>query len=448
MNPRGKLSVLWVDYNPMLNSSSMPSFKLNNSFAFKSLRILLFLVWPVVIFIPFSMPIMLGLLAVNSGICAWSRLTLKDFSKVDIIVIIAIILWGLISSLWSVDAGRSLNVIAGVALLMFAGIILIQSLYVLDSYTRQQLLPSFIHGMFIALGLLTLEVSTAGWLLKHVKPAVNIGEFHKPAVIMVSMVGPLLAYCVQRRWWIAILIIGIDMAFIQTHLNSDAVTGALAVSASCLILFVLYKKTFKMMSFLLIMGCLLSPFIGRYILTPHNFETYLPQVSDAHYYHRLYIWNYTAKRSAERFWTGFGIDASRHPQFKEEVIWQQKTLNDQGIVTSRPIHGYTISMHPHNAFLQWWLELGCTGVILLASVLTITMRRLQYATRNKPRLQQACLRIPPFAVTLIACVSYGIWQNWWLATLLISYAMVVLMNRGLTPCENEGITSDKAFSES
>ena len=448
MNYRGRSSVTSVDYNSMLKSLSMTSSPTNRSFVFKSLRVLLFLVWPIIVFIPFSMPIMLGLLAVNSMVCAWSRLTLKDFFKIDIVVIVAITLWGLLSALWSVDAGRSLNVIAGVALLMLAGIVLIRSLYGLHNDTQQRLLPSFVYGMFLALGVLTVEVFTAGWLLTHVKSAVNIGEFHKPAVIIVSLLGPLMAYCVQRKWWLTILIIGIDMVLIQAHLNSDAVSGALAISASCFGLFLLYKRTFKVLASLLIVGCLVSPFMARYILTPHNFATYLPQVSDAHYYHRLYIWNYTAKRSAERFWTGFGIDASRHPQFKEEIVWQQKTIDNQGAETMRPIHGYTISMHPHNAFLQWWLEMGCIGVILLASVLTITMRRLQHATRNNPRLQQACLRITPFAVTLIACVSYGIWQNWWLATLLVSYAMVVLMNRGLTPCENEGITFDKAFSES
>ena len=411
-----------------------------NTFAFTTLRILLHVMWPLFVFIPFSMPIVISVLAIIAFLSVHSRLSWHSFLRIDVINVTLIMIWGLISALWSVDAGRSLNIAMSISIILAFGILLIRTLTVFNAHELQKLLPAFSYGMLMAFAMLTVELSSDGWVLGHFKTPADKWEFHKPAVILMSMIGPLLAYWAHQRRWLVFSALIIDIAYIQSKLDSDAVSGALVIAIICLILFIVSKRLFNVLSAILVIGCLSSPFIAQHVLTPNNFETYIPKLNDPHYFHRLYIWNYTAKRGAERFWTGFGMDASRHIQFKEELRWNQKKIDDNGMVILQPMNAHTISMHPHNAFLQWWLELGFIGIVLISILLMSILRSLHQVTTIHGRWVQACLRITPFVVGLIACVSYGIWQNWWMTTLIMTYAMVVLTNRSLTPIENQGIT--------
>ena len=77
-----------------------------------------------------------------------------------------------------------------------------------------------------------------------------------------------------------------------------------------------------------------------------------------------------------------------------------------------------LPLHPHNAALQWWLELGLPGGLLGAAIpvwLILSIRRLPTSRLNKG----VCVALV-FAAATIALVSYGIWQSWWLATLWLA----------------------------
>ena len=62
--------------------------------------------------------------------------------------------------------------------------------------------------------------------------------------------------------------------------------------------------------------------------------------------HRLLIWSFTGDRIAERPLTGWGLDASRAIPGGRDPI--------------RPGEAW-MPLHPHNAALQLWLELGAPG---------------------------------------------------------------------------------------
>ena len=67
--------------------------------------------------------------------------------------------------------------------------------------------------------------------------------------------------------------------------------------------------------------------------------------------HRLLIWRFTGARIAERPWLGWGLDAAR--------------AVPGGDVEARPGEKF-LPLHPHNAALQTWLELGVPGAMLFA----------------------------------------------------------------------------------
>eukprot|EP01037_Dinobryon_pediforme_P014580 gene14580-14704_t len=75
-----------------------------------------------------------------------------------------------------------------------------------------------------------------------------------------------------------------------------------------------------------------------------------------------------------------------------------------------------IPMHPHNAPLQWWLELGVIGALLGA---LINYQCLGYI-RSLQGGMKAALTLSLFInVSFVAYVNLGFWQNWWLSSLWI-----------------------------
>ena len=87
-----------------------------------------------------------------------------------------------------------------------------------------------------------------------------------------------------------------------------------------------------------------------------------------------------------------------------------------------------IPLHPHNAFLQVWLELGVVGAGLLAFFLVKILILVQRVTRNH---WEAAVCYGVFSTGLtISNSSYGIWQSWWLGSLLLVGAFMAATIQG------------------
>ena len=79
-----------------------------------------------------------------------------------------------------------------------------------------------------------------------------------------------------------------------------------------------------------------------------------------------------------------------------------------------------LPLHTHNASLQILLELGAVGGLLSFALLWLLAARLENLTLPSRVFGQAL-----YAATLtISMVSFGLWQNQWLA-MMISAALLV-----------------------
>jgi len=132
--------------------------------------------------------------------------------------------------------------------------------------------------------------------------------------------------------------------------------------------------------------------------------------------HRLLIWSFAGNRIAERPLSGWGLDAARAiPGGKIEI---------------RP--GQTwLPLHPHDAALQLWLELGTPGAVLAALLVGLLWLRLGAAPW--PRLYAAAAGGSLFAATAVASSGWGIWQEWWLGTLGLGLFATLVMARAAAP---------------
>jgi O-antigen ligase len=131
--------------------------------------------------------------------------------------------------------------------------------------------------------------------------------------------------------------------------------------------------------------------------------------------HRLMIWSFVGERIAERPLAGWGLDAARAIPGGKDPIRPSETW---------------LPLHPHNAPLQVWLELGVPGAVLFALLVALLWQGL--ATVPWPRIFVAAAGTSLAIAVIASFATYGIWQEWWLATLWFSLFVVLVMARLLS----------------
>lgn len=162
---------------------------------------------------------------------------------------------------------------------------------------------------------------------------------------------------------------------------------------------------------------LIAPFASPLLLSDQRLVDALPLSAAA----RVVIWRYVAHRIPENFWFGHGLDASRTaPQLL-------------------PVRGdYSVAaipLHPHSASMQVWFELGAVGALLAAAAMMSGGWFISRAVAGR-RAQAAAAAGTIAAIAVIGNLSYGLWQEWWDAAILLAAALVAAAAPG--PSEREG----------
>jgi O-antigen ligase len=199
-----------------------------------------------------------------------------------------------------------------------------------------------------------------------------------------------------------------------TVLALDGTAAKLALGLSLPVAALLYLQrgaVVRTLAALSILGILTAPLtLPRLAYLPAVFTTADAFKDSAG--HRLLIWSFTGDRIAERPYFGWGLDASRSiPGGKAEI---------------RPAQSW-LPLHPHDSALQVWLELGAPGAALFALFVGLLWLRLGDAPW--PRLYAAAAGGSLFAASVVAFSGWGIWQEWWLATLSLALFATIVMAR-------------------
>ena len=127
--------------------------------------------------------------------------------------------------------------------------------------------------------------------------------------------------------------------------------------------------------------------------------------------HRMAGWAYVAERIAERPLWGHGFGASRT---------FDATVDMRGFEMS------LVSVHPHNAGLQLWLETGAVGVALAVLALVALARRaLEWA--DGERVASAGLAALVGAVSVFSAVAVSAWHEWWWAFVFLAASLLAVV---------------------
>lgn len=143
--------------------------------------------------------------------------------------------------------------------------------------------------------------------------------------------------------------------------------------------------------------------------------------------HRVLIWDFVGERIADRPLLGWGAESARivpggEDPFAEATLRRFGLASEASRAWFRDTQARRLPLHPHNAALQIWLELGLAGAALAAWLALA--------------LGLAAGRAGPGAVAALAAgavtgmLSYGAWQEWWIGfALLMAAAMPALLPR-------------------
>jgi len=140
---------------------------------------------------------------------------------------------------------------------------------------------------------------------------------------------------------------------------------------------------------------------------------------------RILIWNFVDRNIRERPILGWGLDGSRRMPGGKERVWVT-TCDAPPDAPFPSINSEVLPLHPHNAVLQIWLELGGVGVLAALFGLVASLWRFY---RAHPGRSAAALTAMAAAGLPVALISFGIWQEWWVSVLLLNAAMGIALAR-------------------
>jgi O-antigen ligase len=333
-------------------------------------------------------------------------------------ILAALLLWGAASAMWSLGPGRSLILDMRLAGVFAAALALAAAAGQVAAPRR--LVTFLIAGIAIGLALSGYDLLSDGGLSSLVSVRVfRPFRLNQIAIGLAILLLPVTALLIERGRVMAALIAAAAMA--GAVLLLDDAAGKTALLASLPIAALLYRwraSAARIAAIVSAIGILTAPLtLPRLAQAPGLLAAADAVKGSAG--HRLLIWSFVGERIADRPFAGWGLDAARAiPGGKDEV---------------RP--GMTqLPLHPHNAALQLWLELGTPGAVLFALIVGWLWLRL--AAAPWPRLYVAAVGGSLTAALAAAFAAYGIWQEWWLSTLGLARFLILVMARAAEPAAN------------
>ena len=321
-------------------------------------------------------------------------------------------LWGALSALWSIIPGHSLFEALRFLVLALGGMVLVAGAGLLDDAARRRVSRFVVAGLALALVVLVIELADDFPLRRlggHAPEVMPITKLDRGAQILVLAAIPAAA-ALRRRAAALLLVLAVALALGPLKSSTSVVSFAAALVAFALAL------RWPRLVGLAGAAVFIALTLGMPVLQPSReaigaFYQALPSIrGSAH--HRLVIWNWAADRIAERPLLGWGMDASRALPGGNTKVEAYMPLAQYGLV----IDGTVMPLHPHDAILQWWVELGVVGALLGAALVAWVW--LQAALAGPFVLALAAATMPPLLL------SFGVWQSWWLATLFLAAALL------------------------
>jgi O-antigen ligase len=361
-------------------------------------------------------------LAVAGGLCAAGLLAatpgpLPPGWRRPAALLAALVLWGAVSAIWSIAPGRSLILAARLLGMFAAGIAL--ALAAPRVAAPRRLVLALACGTAVALALAIVDYVTDGGVLRHFHTRPYWPMLLDRFLTISAILALPLAAALGRLSPALGVAAAVVMAAAVFGLVDTGAKLALAVALPVAALaWWRQRATARVAAVLGFAAIVAAPLL----LPPLAAVPGAMRAADsvkASGGHRLLIWQFAGARIVQHPILGWGLDASRAIPGGEDAARAASAAHPEQD---------QLPLHPHDAALQVWLELGVVGAALAGLFVGLLWWRLGDAAW--PPLHAAAAAGGLAAALVIAAEAYGVWQEWWLGSLALVLFATLATARG------------------
>ena len=347
-------------------------------------------------------------------VCAFRERSWPRPPPALMLLMIALLAWGAISLIWSLDPDATLSKLPKLVPTLIAGLIVVDAVRRLKQHEFDVFRRYVIAGFCAGLAVLGTE-RIASAPLRHLTrygedwladPNLLWVSFNPGAVALSLFVWPVSMLLWRRSARTALLVCATTLFIVAFYPSNTAIAAMVVGGVVFGAAFWSARAAPVVVTALMIFTVLASPAVPRLLPSPEGIAyKSLLTGSGAH---RLIIWRFVSEQIAERPVFGWGLNSARSIPGGDDVLAQ---------------FAAALPLHPHNMPLQIWLELGAVGAVLvcaLVAIIFVAIRR--HACSSADRAFAWGLVMSGW----VSCfLSYGIWQTWWMATLWFAAAFAI-----------------------
>jgi len=330
--------------------------------------------------------------------------------RIPVILIFALVAWSLVAVSWSPDPLKSLGTWGRVVGVTLCGLLLFASGRKLAPSERGALKEAFTVAGVLFVILFSVELITSGSLTRALVMLWNeIMPWEsalpdEPVLLSRSsaafaVFSWLCAWVIFNQYsmrWSVLFV----LAVVINLLTQNMLASLVAFLSAAVIFAIVYAKPgwgcVVLFVALVVVNLGLAAVVSGVFQADR--EAAAPFQTMSSWRERLSILEFVYQRVAERPVFGWGFDASR--------AIGQDTPSGFG-------SNMAIPLHPHNLWAQVLLELGAVGFMLLIGFVVATLRLIAALHADRSMIAMVVAAITTYL--LIGNISYGMWQNWWLA---------------------------------
>jgi len=383
---------------------------------------------PIGYFAPIAEWLLISVLALFS-ILRYSLNFHKNINKVSIILFFLICIVFLNSYFFSVNPDRTLEVIWSKIGIIFAVIAIIT----LSSQNKIEHISKYIAPSILFISLIIFfdlcfntEIRTTLASIVGDKPTSESANYSRGLLVLAAIMPITIAILLNdKKYVFSVLIFIFILLIILIGPNYTAKITLICSIVSALIIYFLGPKSFYSFGIVSVIFILSLPILStKFLPKIGNYQNKIESTpwqetsAGGSLIHRILVWEYVGKEIIKKPLFGHGLGTSRH--IGQNIILKIPN-SDQEIKGGIPLH-------PHNNFLQIWLELGIIGVAIFLYI-WFTIIKFGHSLRSKSYIlgTGACTSI--ISMFIICNLSFGFFQAWWMSLIGLIFLLIIQSNK-------------------
>ncbi len=346
---------------------------------------------------------------------------------------LAALVWGALSALWAVDPGTALSRAAKLAAATGFGVVMLVGIVNLPQRRRFYLGIALCIGLALALVIVAIDLSLTGGLRRAIRDEASyfgMASLNNGMTWIVLLIWPAALWLwrmadITRRWWwrpVALAPIAACVPLLMKLESQSSFTAFGLGLVTYVAVAALPRLAPCAMAACVAVCTMVAPIAVLAMFNATRLSDWFRELPST-MVHRAYIWDFAAQRIMERPILGWGLDSSR------AIPGGGAMVTDVNPSLPYAVYGkmQLMPLHPHNAPLQLWLELGVPGALLFIVVAGALL--VAIALRIRDRLAAATATTVLVVAIALSSFSYGIWQTWWLAALWFAATLTAMLMR-------------------